>query len=499
MRAFPTGRPRPDTVSVLFAVEGTDFSFGGPNMKKVFLSAVFLVLLCTLASASGETLCVSPEGTGLTAALALSRDGDVIELAEGVYSEPNETFPLTVERSVTISAAPGARAVIDAPVMTSAFRVDADGVTLEGLTIALRRTGVTVTGDDFTMRNCAVTLADESRRTSSCGVWLSGAHRASLSGCAFTGCGVAMAGPPISAESEGKPVLTGLFEVGDDPAYFTSHTITDCTVNGGPLVYLTNRTQTDAPADAGEVILAGCEDMRLDHADVSDGSIGITLAYCDRVSVTDCTADRCGLFGVYCAYCDGCTLNGCSATGTNHGFDLRASTNMLVDGCEAINCAQGVFFSFMENSVMVNCTVKGTEQGCFLGGGSYNAVIDCEVADCDNGLNAQKENDLMIAGCTFTGNAVCAVRLDRSPATAADNVLESNWVGVMAYGNAAVTLTGNRFENSGSCGLYLKDIAFSRILNNVFTGGSNGGIQAYGELNGTTLDQNTLNVPPETE
>ena len=71
--------------------------------------------------------------------------------------------------------------------------------------------------------------------------------------CAFTGCGVSLAGPPLSESSRGKPALTGLFEVGEETAYFTSHTIEDCTVNGKTLFYAASQDSVTVPEDAGIV------------------------------------------------------------------------------------------------------------------------------------------------------------------------------------------------------------------------------------------------------
>ena len=60
-------------------------------MEKLFW---LLLLLCMLPLAAGaQTLYASPEGLTLTEALALCSDGDVIELADGIYAEPRETFP----------------------------------------------------------------------------------------------------------------------------------------------------------------------------------------------------------------------------------------------------------------------------------------------------------------------------------------------------------------------------------------------------------------------
>ena len=39
---------------------------------------------------------------------------------------------------------------------------------------------------------------------------------------------------PLSDKSAGKTVLTGMCEAGEDPEYFSTHEIADCTINGRP-------------------------------------------------------------------------------------------------------------------------------------------------------------------------------------------------------------------------------------------------------------------------
>ena len=51
-------------------------------------------------------------------------------------------------------------------------------------------------------------------------------------------------------------------------------------------------------------------------------------------------------------------------------------------------------------------------------------------------MNVQKENDMLILNSTFTGNTVCALRLDVSPSIVVDNAFSNNWVDIMAYGDA---------------------------------------------------------------
>ena len=463
-------------------------------MKRFLLSVLFFLLLLPLA-ARAETYLVSPDGMTLTEALSLCADGDVIELADGVYAEPGETFPLTIQKSVTVRAAEGASPVIDAPAFKAAFRVEADHVTLQNLDIRFRRTGIYAIGDDMTVENCRFTLADTAWRVSSCGMWCGGIYRMTLRDCAFFGCGVSLAGPPLSESSNGLAVLTGLFEVGEDVNYFTTHTIEACTVNGKPLFYAVSLPEVTVPEGMGEIICCDCDEVIVRDADVSDGSMGMVLVYNRHVTVENCQADRCGVFGIYVAKCGGGLLENCSAVQTNHGLDIRACEHIVLSNCAALDCEQGLFFSKVNDSAMVNCTVSDTGQGYFMAGGRGNTLVNCAAVRCENGLHLQKEGSVLMTNCTVEGCTVCGVRLDTTPAVLSRNILRENWTAVMAYGSVSFDMAGNLFENNACCDLYLRDIGFSRFYGNTFTGSGKDSVLAVGSLGGSAWLENTLDVP----
>lgn len=466
-------------------------------MKKMFFALCACLCLLWAGAAGAEVLRASPDGMSLTEALALAQDGDRIELADGVYAQPAETFPLTVQRAVTVCAAQGARPVIDAPAFLAAFRVEADGVTFRGLDVRMRRTGFYALGDDMTLDGCSISLADPDWRTSSCGIWMGGIRRANVLGCAFTGCSIAMAGPPLSETSHLVPVLTGLFEVGEDVEFFTSHTISGCTVNGKPLFYAANEDFVSAPADAGQVIIANCGAAVVEDADVSRASMGMEITYCAHVQVTRCKADECGVFGIYLAKNQGGDVIDSSCEGTNHGIDIRASQDINVIGCRANACDQGIFFSKVDRGLVKDCTVTATGQGYFFAGGNHSQIDGCVAIGCENGFNIQKENDMLITRCTLRKNSICAARLDGSPTVFSGNTLEDNWVGIMAYGEVPFMIVDNEVKNSGSCGLYLRDIAFSRISGNAITKSQKSSMQAVGEMAGSLFTGNRMDLACE--
>ena len=465
-------------------------------MKKLFGFILLLVLLIPVA-VFAETVSVSP-GTGrLEETLAACTDGDVILLEDGVYAEQEISFPLTVSRSVTIRAAEGAHPVIDAPAMKAAIRVEADGVTLEGLDIRFRRTGVYAIGNDMTIENCRFTLAEEKWRVSSCGIWCGGIYRMTLRECAFTGCGVSLAGPPLSERSVNLPKLTGLFEVGEEPEFFTTHTIENCTVNGKPIFYAVFQPIVEAPKDAGEIIICGCGEAIVRDTVITDCSMGMVLAWNEKVTVENCRADRCGLFGIYVAKCSSGEIARCSAEGTNHGIDVRADRNITLKNCSANACEQGLFFSAVTDSAMVDCTVTETRQGYFLAAGSGNILTGCMASGCENGFHLETETGVLMTSCTAEACTVCGVRLDRTPLTFAHNTLRKNWTAMIVYGGASFDLADNLFTGNENCGLFLRNIGFSRLVNNCFEDSGLYSVIAVGTMNGSIWAGNSTDVPAD--
>lgn len=245
----------------------------------------------------------------------------------------------------------------------------------------------------------------------------------------------------------------------------------------------------------GEIICCDCDQVTVKNADVSDGSMGMVLAYNRRVTVENCKADRCGVFGIYIAKCESGLVKDCSAEQTNHGLDVRACEHIVLSNCSAIDCDQGLFFSKVYDSAMIGCAATGSGRGYFMAGGKGNTLYHCLAEHCENGFHLEKEGHVLMTGCTAAHCTVCGVRLDATPAAFIQNTLRENWTAVMAYGNVSFDMADNLFENNACCGLYVRDIAFSRFAGNTFIGSGQISVQAVDALGGSAWLGNALDIP----
>ena len=82
-------------------------------------------------------------------------------------------------------------------------------------------------------------------------------------------------------------------EAGEDPEYFSTHEIADCTINGKPYYYFVGQDNLTVPTDAGGLIAVECDNLTVRDIDVSDSSMGLEIARSRNVTLENVSADRC--------------------------------------------------------------------------------------------------------------------------------------------------------------------------------------------------------------
>jgi len=455
-------------------------------MRKSVLFSVFLFVVALLFgnfALANELFVGTKDGfASVTEAVKAAKAGDTIFIATGVYQEPVETYPIEINLPVSLIGDSGV--VLKGPPYKPLLRVTSPDVSIENVDFHLLRWGIVNTGDRLSLMDCRFTLSDAKHRISSSGVWLAGVYDCHIANCEFVGCGICIAGPPISEQSEGLPVLTGLFEVGEDVALFTSHTLINNRINNKPLYYFANEADLTVPLDAGGLIAAGCANITVQGVDVSDNSMGIQMIYCSDARIVDVTADRCGIFGVYVAKSDRPVLQGVSCTESNHGVDLRAVQSGFVTECETLRCEQGIFLSFATDCIVDSCSVTGGGNGLFIASGAQNQLSGNTIEGSSNGLYCQGERDVLVCGNTFLNNSAAGLRLLRSSGQVLTNSFLENWVGTMVAESGPITIWNNRFESNQCTGLYLRDVFSGKVSFNTF---ENTGLADL-EMEGSLID-----------
>ena len=453
---------------------------------------VFFILLVYGITAQASELFVGTENgySSLTAAVNAAASGDVIYIAEGIYAEPSETYPIAIDLPLTLVGEPGV--ILKGSPFKSLLRISAPDVSIENIEFHVLRSGIINTGDGLSVNNCFFMLADATYRMSSSGLWLAGVSHCTITNCEFISCGICISGEPLSEKSQGLPVLTGLYEVGTDLDFFATHIIRDNLVNGKPLYYFANEADLVVPSDAGGVIAVCCYNIRVEGIDVSDNSIGVALIHCNKAQVTGVTADRCGIFGAYLAYNSHSSVRDTISRESNHGIDIRAAKNVTVTSCHVSNCEQGVFLSFATDSIVDNSRFSNCGNGFFIAAGEQNQLSSNLVEGNSNGAYIQGERDILISGNAFSGNTVAGLRFLRSGGQVIGNDFHNNWVGVLAAESNPLTLWNNYFSANAATGLYMRDITAGKISFNTFDDTGKAAMELDGSIVDTLIMRNTI-------
>ncbi len=140
------------------------------------------LLVAPASAATTRTVCASGcDFTTISAAVAAAVAGDTIEVRGGTYAES-----VAVTKSLTIKATIPGTTVIPGPTFGDAgFRLQADGVRIEGFTIGNRNAITATVGIDVANRSGAV-LGDDLIVNNERGVSLNGASNVTVSNSRFS-------------------------------------------------------------------------------------------------------------------------------------------------------------------------------------------------------------------------------------------------------------------------------------------------------------------------
>lgn len=418
-----------------------------------------MALICIRISAHADTLYVG-EGkdfSSITQAVAEAGDGDEIIISGGVYDETIETFPIEVKKTVYIHAAEGEEVIVKSPLTLTTMKLKGAGSRLEGICLEFIRSAcVNVLGDDIVVENCLIRLGDTEWRETSCGMWIGGAKNVTVRNTEFENSSIALAGYPVDKPVSEIPVLTALFEVGEDVEFFTTQTIENCFVNGRPIDYVIGLKDQEYTSDCGEVIAVCCENVTFRDLDVTGASIGVQLAYSNHCTVTDSEASDNGIFGIYVAKSDDCCIRNVTANNGSHGIDFRDSDRCTAENCTVNDSGQGIFYSWCNDSVTKGCRMCNNGTGFFVYKGENHQLDNSCIEGNELGGYIQFA-EFSMTNTEVNANTSCGLRMTDSESTVRDSVFQNNLVGSLVLNSSSTAFSGNTFIGNTINDLYFRN------------------------------------------
>lgn len=155
---------------------------------------------------------------------------------------------------------------------------------------------------------------------------------------------------------------TGIRLSGGTLANWTTHTITNNTINGKQIHYLKNQSGITIPADFGQLIIANITDTVIRNLTVSNLSAGISLGFSDNNTIRNITATS-NYYGIYLSHSDNNTIENSTTEDNTDGVYFTSSNNNTIRNVTTISNGDGMYLSGSGNILTGNTLKSNTNTG----------------------------------------------------------------------------------------------------------------------------------------
>jgi len=135
-----------------------------------------------------------------------------------------------------------------------------------------------------------------------CGVTCFASSRIVVSNCTIhdNGIGVLYVNASYTTLRNNIFEADGLLLMGYESRFLTSHIVENNTVNGRPLCYIVNTTDSIVVSNAGQVIVVNSADITIQGANLSYTEIGAHIVLSENIRIESCMINNNTVFGVLC-------------------------------------------------------------------------------------------------------------------------------------------------------------------------------------------------------
>ncbi len=280
--------------------------------------------------------------------------------------------------------------------------------------------------------------------------------------------GILVSHSSYSVVTDNVMVEDGIFLRGDSLEEWNTHVIDSSnTVNGQPVYYWKNTTGGTVPFDAGQVILANCNNVIIENLNVNNATVGIEAGFSSRITITNNIVSFNKYFGVYLYESDNSTVHGNDVFG-NIGDGIYAGyseTSTFTENAVYQNSKAGMNLHGSEgNTISMNDLYSNAESGILLKYTTTSIVSDNTVFDNPTGLGAEYSNLSFISRNNISGNDI----------------------GIGLYHSHGNTFNDNTVLNNEWCGIRLSFSMHNILIGNTVVGG------LFGPFYLSESDDNTL-------
>ncbi len=163
-------------------------------------------------------------------------------------------------------------------------------------------------------------------------------------------------------------------------------------VNGKTLYYYSSKSGVTVPSDAGEVILVNCNSCTVSNLDLSDGTIGLEIAYSYHNTISDNTIKNNKFAGIYLESSSENTIEKNTIEKNSYGLDLQLAFGNNLKNNKIQRNTYGCYIYLSDGNIFFRNNIYYNGYGIRFNLPSndnqihYNNLVD-------NGINAWDENE----------------------------------------------------------------------------------------------------------
>lgn len=433
------------------------------NMKILvgfIVLVAMMILIIALEETGGETIIVAQDGNGdyekIQWAIDNASSGDTIRVFEGSYCEK-----IIVFRKVNLIGNGSDITNIDGEGEGDVIKITADYVSISGFSI--RNSGDTWKDAGIRMESDYNEITNNSCSQNYVGIHLEKSKQCTITNNSCTnndGAGISLKDTyeititnntcssnnddGIRLRDSHHCILTdntlkenGITIFGILWDWFRNDIAITNTVNGKPVHFLKNVTDSIVPEGAGQVIMANCSEITVENQNCSNGSIGILIGYSSNITLDNITSTGNTFSGIYVYRSNYCTISNSTCSSNDRcGIWLFSSHNCIIRSSRCSNNGYGGIYLYE--------------------GSSHNTLTDNICKNNIDGISISTVSDsCSISNSTCSSNEENGIFFFRSRyCTITTNNLFENRIGIkLEFSSINNTVLNNNIYNNIEYGI----------------------------------------------
>lgn len=185
----------------------------------------------------------------------------------------------------------------------------------------------------------------------------------------------------------------GIIIKGDYLEHWNTHNIDITnTVNGRLIYYQKNQNGGIVPADAGQIILANCSDVKIEKQELNNCPVGIILGFSTNNNITGNTISSNGKYGIYLYSSDGNKIISNTIIDSGWNLHLRYSNRNIIKDNIISNTLfslkyMGVHLEHSNRNNITDNTATNNWCGIYLYNSSRNNITNNNASNNEDGIH----------------------------------------------------------------------------------------------------------------